>query len=118
MRSQFIPVVTIKTRSSIYQLADWLNSSYINRIPNLELQAQYVLQAQDVPFPELISFKNYGTTDFWWVLLMYNGVIDPIAEMQAGIVWGIPSYASIQNMLSSSSVGAASTNQIGTIVQL
>ncbi len=118
MRAQFVPVVTVNTRNGAYQMADWLNTSYLSRVPQLVLQEQYVLQAQDVPYPELLSYRKYGTTDFWWVLLMYNGIVDIINEMQPGSLWGIPTYSSIQNMLSGSSVGASGRSQIGTVVQL
>ncbi len=118
MRAQFVPIVSISTRNGNYQMLDWLKSSYITNLPNLQVQEQYILQAADVPFPELLSYKKYGTTDYWWILLMFNGVIDPIKEMSAGKLWSIPTFSSIQTMLSTSSVGTAAQNQVGQVVSI
>ena len=34
--------------------------------------------------PDLISFKVYGTPDFWWVICAANKIIDPFEQLIAG----------------------------------
>ena len=34
--------------------------------------------------PDLISFKVYGTPDFWWVICAANKIIDPFEQLTAG----------------------------------
>ncbi len=118
MRGQYVPVVQVPNRNGSYRMADWLSASYIDQLPNLIIQEQYSLEPLDVPYPELLSYRKYGTTDYWWVLAMYNGCVDIINDMQPGQVWAIPSYSSIQTMLSGSNVGGSTGNQVGKIVSI
>lgn len=30
--------------------------------------------------PEIISYNYYGTTDYWWIILLYNNIFDPFYE--------------------------------------
>ena len=40
--------------------------------------------------PDLISYKAYGTTDFWWVIMEYNNIIDPLLDLKIGMILKIP----------------------------
>lgn len=40
--------------------------------------------------PDLISFKAYGTPDLWWVIYEYNGIFDPVFQLQPGQLIRIP----------------------------
>lgn len=41
--------------------------------------------------PDLISNLAYGTPDLWWVIYEFNGIKDPLFELQTGTVLRIPS---------------------------
>ena len=43
--------------------------------------------------PDLISYINYDTVDFWWLIMQYNGIIDPHSEICIGTVLKIPSLS-------------------------
>ncbi len=119
MRGQFIPVPYISDRIyGVYKIADWLSAGYIRNIGSLIVQQLYQLEARDCPFPELLSYRLYGTTDYWWILCWANGVINPMTDMNPGDSWQIPTYDSIQTMLSQSNLGANSTNQVGQVVTI
>jgi len=30
--------------------------------------------------PEIISYNYYGTVDYWWMVLLYNNIFDPLYE--------------------------------------
>jgi len=30
--------------------------------------------------PESLSYKHYGTTDYWWIVLIFNNIIDPFYD--------------------------------------
>lgn len=30
--------------------------------------------------PEIISYNYYGTTDYWWIILLYNNIFDPFYD--------------------------------------
>ncbi len=120
MRGQYIPVYAVNDRSlGNYLMADWLGASYNDFLGLLQIQEQYILQPADVPTPDLLSYKFYETTDYWWILCMWNGCIDIFTDMQPGLTWKIPTYQSIQAMLSGAlNAAAGGTNQIGQVVSI
>ena len=34
--------------------------------------------------PDLLSFKLYGTPDYWWLICAANKIIDPFEQLTAG----------------------------------
>lgn len=30
--------------------------------------------------PEIIAYNYYGTVDYWWIILLYNNILDPFYE--------------------------------------
>jgi hypothetical protein len=34
--------------------------------------------------PDLLSYRLYGTVDYWWVLLVANNIVDPFEQLVAG----------------------------------
>jgi len=44
--------------------------------------------------PDRISFDYYGTYDFWWLVLMFNGFVHP-REVQVGMVIRLPSIKTV-----------------------
>ena len=43
---------------------------------------EYVVETNDT-WP-LISFKNYGTTRLWWLVLKMNEIVDPTQDPEIG----------------------------------
>jgi hypothetical protein len=33
--------------------------------------------------PDLLSFLAYGTSGYWWLLILFNGILDPYTELTA-----------------------------------
>ena len=56
----------------------------------------YRLSQLDVGRPDLISYKIYGTTNYWWFIMWYNGVGDVWNDLRDMMVIKYPS----QNKLS------------------
>jgi len=44
--------------------------------------------------PDLISFEFYGTYDFWWVVLQFNGLMHP-RELTTGLTIYLPSLNAV-----------------------
>jgi len=40
--------------------------------------------------PDLISYKAYGTPDLHWAIYEFNGIRDPLFELQIGQILRIP----------------------------
>lgn len=58
---------------------------------NLSTATTFRVPQAAVGRPDLISFKMYETTEYWWLILVHNDIIDPIDELYTGRVLEIPS---------------------------
>jgi len=55
----------------------------------------YRVTASDVLRPDLISYKVYGTVDFWWIILLLNNIENPFVELEEGMVLKVPNKLDI-----------------------
>lgn len=55
----------------------------------------YRVVGGDAMRPDKISFKNYGTPDFWWVICVVNDINNPLTEIVPGQVLAIPNQLDI-----------------------
>lgn len=91
--SRFSPVDNTGRMRSLFR------SAYKNIRFELELYEQIVLTEADSSNLPGLSFRYYGVTDFWRVLLAYNGLQDPIQDVWAGQQFKIPTRNSIVRYL-------------------
>lgn len=52
-----------------------LNSDFLQQLKELTPIGEYTIQGEDSR-PDLLSYNIYGDTQYWWILLMYNNIID------------------------------------------
>jgi hypothetical protein len=45
--------------------------------------------------PDKISYKLYGRSDFMWIVLQYNNIVDINEELGIGVVLTVPSYGRV-----------------------
>jgi len=50
----------------------------------------YRIETQDLQRPDLISYKIYGSITYWWLLMMVNGIENPLKDMEVGQLLQIP----------------------------
>lgn len=55
----------------------------------------YRVNASDVMRPWLISYKCYGVTEFWWILMFINNIDNPFTDIVEGMVLTIPNRIDI-----------------------
>lgn len=55
----------------------------------------YRVIAADLIRPDMISYKCYGTVNFWWVILLVNGIENPFIDLQEGDLLKVPSKLDI-----------------------
>lgn len=50
--------------------------------------------------PDLLSYDQYGTPNFWWVFMVVNGdlIKDPIYDMKAGMGLYVPTVARLNQL--------------------
>lgn len=87
--SRYTPVTEDRKAWSIWR------SAYKNVRFSLVLERIIVLTESDTANLPGISFKHYGTVDYWRVLLHYNGLCDPIQDVYAGMSFNLPTQPSI-----------------------
>lgn len=89
-RTNFFNVVTVFETKELDFL--W------NSLPKFELKYDpiyYRIIAEDILRPDKISFKNYGTSDFWWVICLINDLNNPFADLIVGEILTIPNQLDI-----------------------
>jgi len=57
--------------------------------------SHYRVDDSDIPDPALISYRVYGDVGFWWVVLLVNGIENPLAELEPGMILEIPNKLDI-----------------------
>jgi len=55
----------------------------------------YRIEGSDLMRPDLISYKIYGTIAYWWLIMMINGIQNPLKDMVVGTLLQIPNVLDI-----------------------
>lgn len=75
---------------------DILTSYFINEF--LDLPSVGVFQiSSELYRPDLISYKIYGHVQYWWLLLLYNGLASPW-EVTVGKTLAYPSLEKVEDL--------------------
>lgn len=89
-------------RTAFYETIDIGNGSeydYLhNSLSNFTLLypvQYYRVSEEDVMRPDLISYKAYGTVQYWWVIMLVNGVQNPLVDLTVGMLLKVPSVLDI-----------------------
>jgi hypothetical protein len=80
---------------------DPLLDKVVPSIQNITTYTTYVVQQDERGSPDLISYRNYGSQDLWWHILVYNGIA-LYKDIVEGMVLRIPEYASIISVMTTS----------------
>jgi hypothetical protein len=60
----------------------------------------YRLDSIDRKRPDIISYKNYGTVDYWWIILLVNSLDNPFTDTAIGTITMIPNIYDIHDFYS------------------
>jgi hypothetical protein len=55
----------------------------------------YRITVTDLVRPETISYKCYGVVDFWWIIMLVNGLNNPFTDLMEGEILQIPNRLDI-----------------------
>lgn len=91
-RTKFFEKV-INSETGVDEL-DYLSASFDKFVLNYT-PAQYRLTVGDIMRPDLVSYKNYQTVNYWWVLCLHNGCNNVLTDMNVGDVWQVPNISDI-----------------------
>jgi len=65
---------------------------------------------------DYIAFVFYNEPRYWWVIAMYNSILDPATEITPGRILLIPSPDRLSLMLSSTKGGVDSTREAVSVI--
>lgn len=103
-RTNFYPKVTIKDSSGKDVIINEFGNSYYNRFFEIKRPlSRYTVKQEDIQRPEMISYKLYGTMDYWWILMRYNQIFDVFNDMYAGQVLNVPDTLDMDDFIINSS---------------
>jgi len=78
-----------------YAFADTLINDFVNRLRTLPVDTTYIVE---VPYrPDLVSWKIYGTTKLWWMILTYNGLA--ISDLKTGVKISLFRLGDLESLL-------------------
>lgn len=80
---------------------NYLSAKYKNIRYLLPAKQNYTVTSADEANAPGLAFSIYGDVGYWWLLCMYNGIIDPIEDIAPGTVLRLPSLNDINNFLTS-----------------
>jgi hypothetical protein len=92
-------------RSSYLSLAsnkrslDYLSAKYLNMSFALAAERTFIVTSANIANSPGLAYQIYGDRNYWWVICMYNGILDPMQDLQPGTVLQIPSITSVNAFL-------------------
>jgi hypothetical protein len=92
-RVTYMKVSTQKTLN--YMSAKYKNIKFL-----LEPQDSYQITSSDASNLPGLAHKFYGDKGYWWIIGLYNGILDPVTDLVPGTVIQLPSLTDINNLLS------------------
>ncbi len=89
-RLKFYEKVTVDNQEEL----DFLDNSLSKFIMNYEVD-YYLVSEIDLMRPDMISYKNYGTVNYWWVICLVNNIFNPFNDLYVGQQLKIPNVQDI-----------------------
>lgn len=77
-----------------------------------ETDTTYVVEKRFVGRLDLISAVFLKEPRHWWVIAMYNNILDPYSEIYEGVILYIPSIERLSDLLDGKIGGVASTREV------
>ncbi len=101
-----------RTTSSSGTSLDYLSAKYKNIKDLLPAKQSYTLSDFDESNLPGLAYKFYGDTGYWWIIGLYNGIIDPISGLTPGTVLQLPSLADINSLLTAQDSQKLTTSSV------
>lgn len=99
-RSFYMSTTTVVQTGGSKQVLDYLSPKYKNIRYKLPINQTITIGAHDQANAPGIAHRIYGDKSYWWVVCMFNGIINPVTELEPGTVIMLPSLNDINALLS------------------
>lgn len=117
-RKNYIPLKVVSLSDYSFQLEivlDHMKAKYNTMFSRAISYTDFMVDESVAGRLDLISWKVYGTVDMWWILGYYNGVVNPIFDLEPGKKLKIPRLTDLQFALE---VNATSINDARRVVDI
>lgn len=74
---------------------DPLTTNFFRTIKKLPERQKYFVQSEEGR-PDLISYKIYKSTQYWWVILLYNDITNS-DDVSIGLILSIPNIDDLED---------------------
>lgn len=78
---------------------DYLSAKYLNISFAIPAESTFVVTSANIANSPGLAYQIYGDKDYWWVICLYNGILNPIEDLQPGTILQIPSITSVNAFL-------------------
>lgn len=103
-RSQHIPLTFGRFGSTVKLIPDLALATHNKENHDVDSYItswkKYIIRSPEEFAAPTLSYKFYGTVDYYWFLCWYNGIINPTRELKAGMEIKVPDYAQMVAYLS------------------
>jgi hypothetical protein len=89
-RTKFYNTTTVNGKKEVDMLWNTLSSFTLKYDP-----IYYRISSHDISQPDLISKKMYNTERYWWIILVVNGIMNPLLDIVEGSIIKIPNILDI-----------------------
>jgi len=89
-RTNFYHIETIDETNELDFLHNSLSEFTMEYPPSY-----YRVNGTDTMRPDIISYRHYGTVRFWWIIMLVNGIDNPLTDIVVGQILKIPSKLDI-----------------------
>ena len=71
-------------------LPDWLNVAYGDLHERNIQYGFHTVTEEDLGQPDGIAYRYYEDSNWWWLIMSYNGIINPMTDLKLGQRLKIP----------------------------
>jgi hypothetical protein len=99
-RSNFYPKVTITDSDNNPVTINDFGNSFYNRFFEAKRPLTfYTIKSEDIQRFDLISYKVYGSQEYWWILAKFNDIQDVWNDLEEGKVLSVPDVLDIDDFI-------------------
>ena len=84
----------IEFKNNVYDTMDSVMTGEIRKLPSAGV---YNVRSLEDQRPDLVSYNIYGTIEYWWIILRYNGMID-FTKLRGDTTINFPSERNIDDL--------------------
>ena len=91
--ARFVEFVIPPFSTPVY---DILNSYFWNQLGKISSKGTYQVRGEELR-SDLLSYRIYGNTQYWWILLLYNNLLSN-EDIISGMTLNFPSLSDLESL--------------------